>query len=82
MFDVFHSVYADAPGLSFETSEDHIAASLYFECRTFLSGLLLVGDKLAMASGLEERFPFLDNPWSISRCVCRCAISLPISNIC
>ena len=62
MFDVFHSVYADAPGLSFETSEDHIAASLYFECRTFLSGLLLVGDKLAMASGLEERFPFLDNP--------------------
>jgi len=62
MFDVFHSVYADAPGLSFETPEDHIAASLYFECRTFLSGLLLVGDKLAMASGLEERFPFLDNP--------------------
>ena len=61
MFDVFHSVYADAPGLSFETPEDHIAASLYFECRTFLSGLLLVGDKLAMASGLEERFPFLDN---------------------
>jgi len=35
--------------------------ALYFECRTFLSGLLLVGDKLSMASGLEERFPFLDN---------------------
>jgi asparagine synthase (glutamine-hydrolysing) len=62
MFDVFHSVYAEASGLSFETPEDHIAASLYFECRTFLSSLLLVGDKLAMASGLEERFPFLDNP--------------------
>ena len=61
MFDVFRSVYADAPGLSFEAPEDHIAASLYFECRTFLAGLLLVGDKLAMASGLEERFPFLDN---------------------
>jgi asparagine synthase (glutamine-hydrolysing) len=61
MFDVFRSVYADARGLSFETPEDHISAALYFECRTFLSGLLLVGDKLAMASGLEERFPFLDN---------------------
>jgi asparagine synthase (glutamine-hydrolysing) len=61
MFDVFSSVYAGAKGLSFETPEDHISAALYFECRTFLSGLLLVGDKLSMASGLEERFPFLDN---------------------
>lgn len=61
MRDVFRAVYADAPNLAFETPEDHISASLYFECRTFLSGLLLVGDKLAMASGLEERFPFLDN---------------------
>jgi asparagine synthase (glutamine-hydrolysing) len=61
MFDIFAGVYTDARGLSFETPEDHISASLYFECRTFLSGLLMVGDKLAMASGLEERFPFLDN---------------------
>jgi asparagine synthase (glutamine-hydrolysing) len=61
MFDVFRSVYANANGLKFDTPEDHIQASLYFECRTFLSGLLLVGDKLSMASGLEERFPFLDN---------------------
>jgi asparagine synthase (glutamine-hydrolysing) len=34
---------------------------LYFEAKTFLPGLLLVGDKLAMANALEERFPFLDN---------------------
>ena len=61
MFGVFRSVFNDAKGLSFETPEDQIQASLYFECRTFLSGLLLVGDKMAMASGLEERFPFLDN---------------------
>jgi asparagine synthase (glutamine-hydrolysing) len=61
MFEVFRSVYSTASNLSFETPEDHISAALYFECRTFLSGLLLVGDKLAMASGLEERFPFLDN---------------------
>jgi asparagine synthase (glutamine-hydrolysing) len=61
MFDVFQSVYSQAKGLAYDTPEDHIAASLYFECRTFLTSLLLVGDKLAMASGLEERFPFLDN---------------------
>lgn len=61
MFEVFASVYRAAGNLDFERPEDHIQASLYFECRTFLSGLLLVGDKLAMASGLEERFPFLDN---------------------
>lgn len=61
MFNVFCSVYADAPNHSFETPEQQIAASLYFECKTFLPGLLLVGDKLSMASGLEERFPFLDN---------------------
>jgi asparagine synthase (glutamine-hydrolysing) len=61
MFEVFAGVYRAAGNLDFERPEDHIQASLYFECRTFLSGLLLVGDKLAMASGLEERFPFLDN---------------------
>jgi asparagine synthase (glutamine-hydrolysing) len=61
MFDVFRSVYSRAGNLAFNTPEDHIANALYFECRTFLAGLLLVGDKLAMASGLEERFPFLDN---------------------
>jgi asparagine synthase (glutamine-hydrolysing) len=61
MFDVFQSVYRNATDLRFDSPEDHIGASLYFECRTFLSSLLLVGDKLSMASGLEERFPFLDN---------------------
>ena len=61
MFGVFADVYRNARGLSFDSPAEHIQAALYFECRTFLSGLLLVGDKLSMASGLEERFPFLDN---------------------
>jgi asparagine synthase (glutamine-hydrolysing) len=61
MFDVFCQVFDGGQGLRFGSPEEQIAASLYFECRTFLSGLLLVGDKLAMANGLEERFPFLDN---------------------
>ena len=61
MFQVFSSVYDSEDRLSFASAEDHIANALLFECKTFLSGLLIVGDKLAMASGLEERFPFLDN---------------------
>ena len=40
---------------------DYINHSLYFEARTFLPALLTVEDKLAMAHGLENRVPFLDN---------------------
>lgn len=61
MFDVFAAVYGSADDLKFATPEDQISQSLYFECKTFLNGLLMVGDKLSMAHGLEERFPFLDN---------------------
>jgi asparagine synthase (glutamine-hydrolysing) len=44
---------------------------MYFDSKTFLSGLLLVEDKLGMAHGLETRFPFLDNEivdfgWNLS----------------
>jgi asparagine synthase (glutamine-hydrolysing) len=42
-------------------AEDYINHSLYFEARTFLHGLLVVEDKLSMASSLETRVPFLDN---------------------
>lgn len=41
--------------------EDYINHSLYFEAKTFLHGLLIVEDKLSMASSLETRVPFLDN---------------------
>ena len=34
---------------------------MYFEAKTFLSGLLYVEDKISMAHGLETRVPFLDN---------------------
>jgi len=61
MLDVFTSTFGDADGLQYETPEDHIANALYFECKTFLHGLLLVNDRLSMAHGLEERMPFLDN---------------------
>ena len=58
---VFDRVFRFNEKLQYDTPEQHINNSLYFEIKTFLSGLLLVGDKLSMAHGLEERFPFLDN---------------------
>ncbi len=59
-FDVFCGVM-EPGGLRYETSEDFVNASLYFEIKTFLHGLLLVEDKVSMAHSLEARVPFLDN---------------------
>jgi len=57
----FERVFLFNDQLRYDTPEQHIQNSLYFEIKTFLPGLLIVGDKLSMANGLEERFPFLDN---------------------
>ncbi len=59
--EIFERVFTFNSKLKYDRPEDHINNSLYFEAKTFLPGLLLVGDKLSMANGLEERFPFLDN---------------------
>ncbi len=59
--EIFERVFLFNNKLSYDSPENHINNSLYFEIKTFLPGLLLVGDKLSMAHGLEERFPFLDN---------------------
>lgn len=58
--DVFRTVLNGWPG-QFHTNEDYINASLHFELKTFLHGLLVVEDKLSMAHSLETRVPFLDN---------------------
>jgi asparagine synthase (glutamine-hydrolysing) len=58
---IFERVFTFNKKLKYDTPEEHIQNSLYFEIKTFLPGLLLVGDRLSMANGLEERFPFLDN---------------------
>ncbi len=61
MLEVFKGVFgAKLPG-SRDGVEDQVAAALHFESKTFLRGLLTVGDRLSAAHGLEERFPFLDN---------------------
>lgn len=57
----FENVFLFNDKLRYSTPEEHIQNSLYFEIKTFLPGLFLVGDKLSMANGLEERFPFMDN---------------------
>jgi asparagine synthase (glutamine-hydrolysing) len=59
--EIFERVFTFNDKLKYDRPEDHIQNSLYFEIKTFLNGLLLIGDKLSMANGLEERFPFLDN---------------------
>jgi asparagine synthase (glutamine-hydrolysing) len=59
--EIFERVFTFNDKLKYSTPEEYINNSLYFESKTFLSGLFLVGDKLAMANGLEERFPFMDN---------------------
>src|SRR5262249_16148468 len=59
-FDVFSEVLAPID-LSFQNNEDCVNASLYFELKTFLHGILLVEDKVSMAHSLETRAPFLDN---------------------
>lgn len=58
--DIFRGVF-NKKDLSLNRPEDYINYSLYFEAKTFLHGLLVVEDKLSMASGLEVRVPFLDN---------------------
>jgi asparagine synthase (glutamine-hydrolysing) len=58
---IFENVFLFNDKLKYDSPEEHIQNSLYFEIKTFLHGLLVMGDKLSMANGLEERFPFLDN---------------------
>jgi len=59
-YDVFRNVFRQGD-LHPVTVEQAVDASLYFELRTFLTGLLVVEDKLSMAHSLETRAPFLDN---------------------
>ena len=59
-FGVFRGVFDGWPG-EYRTDADYVRASLYFELKTFLHGLLVVEDKLSMAHSLETRVPFLDN---------------------
>jgi asparagine synthase (glutamine-hydrolysing) len=54
-FDSYRNV------MSLATADAPLHKALYFDFKTFLNGLLMVDDKLAMAHSLEGRVPFLDN---------------------
>jgi asparagine synthase (glutamine-hydrolysing) len=58
--DIFRDVFQKNT-VSLSPPEGYINQSLYFESKTVLHGLLVVGDKLSMAHSLETRVPFLDN---------------------
>jgi asparagine synthase (glutamine-hydrolysing) len=59
-FEQFRSVFAGFRR-PIDDPESYVAASLYFELKTFLPGLLVVEDKVSMAHSLETRVPFLDD---------------------
>lgn len=77
-FDVFRAVF-DGWTEPLETNADYVRASLYFELKTFLHGLLVVEDKLSMAHGLETRLPFLDN--DLVDLALRVPVELKLSNL-
>jgi len=58
--DIFRDVFKNKADM-LSRPEDYVNHSLYFEAKTFLSGLLNIEDKLSMAHSLESRVPFLDN---------------------
>lgn len=58
--DAFIEVFKDVDHQNV-SPEQCVNNSMYFEAKTFLHGLLIVEDKVSMASGLETRVPFLDN---------------------
>ena len=55
----FRNVYPSE--IQCNNREEQINHSLYFECKTFLHGLLVVEDKMSMAHSVETRVPLLDN---------------------
>ena len=55
----FRNVYPK--NIRCDSRREQVNHSLYFECKTFLHGLLMVEDKISMAHSLETRVPLLDN---------------------
>ena len=73
----FRNVY---PGeIRCNSREEQVNHSLYFECKTFLHGLLVVEDKISMAHSLETRVPLLDN--DLVDLACQTPVRYKIANL-
>ena len=62
-----------------DSQEEQVNHSLYFECKTFLHGLLVVEDKISMAHSLETRVPLLDN--DLVDLACQTPVHYKIANL-
>ncbi|MFN3724739.1 MAG: asparagine synthase (glutamine-hydrolyzing) [Allosphingosinicella sp.] len=76
--DIFRDVFRQHDD-KLNRPEDYINHSLYFECKTFMHGLLVVEDKLSMAHSLESRVPFLDN--DLVDFAMSCPVHLKLNNL-
>ncbi len=76
--DIFRDIFKTHQN-EFNTAEDYINHSLYFEAKTFLHGLFIVEDKLSMAHSLESRVPFMDN--DLVDFAMRCPVNLKLNNL-
>ena len=74
---VFRNVYPK--DIRCDSREEQVNHSLYFECKTFLHGLLVVEDKISMAHSLETRVPLLDN--DLVDLACQTPVRYKIANL-
>jgi len=76
--DIFRDVFHNRSD-KLCSPEEYINHSLYFEAKTFLSGLFVVEDKLSMAHSLETRVPFMDN--DLVDFAMQCPVHLKLNNL-
>ena len=76
--DIFRDVFQNRSD-KLCSPEEYINHSLYFEAKTFLSGLFVVEDKLSMAHSLETRVPFMDN--DLVDFAMQCPVHLKLNNL-
>ena len=73
----FRNVYPSE--IQCNNREEQVNHSLYFECKTFLHGLLVVEDKMSMAHSVETRVPLLDN--DLVDLACQTPVRYKIANL-
>lgn len=60
-YEQFRDIFLTGGFLQYDSPEEQIAGSLYFECKTFLHGSFLLSDRISSAHGIQLRYPYMDN---------------------